>query len=310
MVTKTNVGKVGETHPHSSLRSKQRSLVKEPIMTISTRSLINTQVRKIDGLSIRYAESDAREVSAILLSPWPESLFTFEQMWSRLAEHAHLVAIDLPGFGHSERRNDLLTSSAMGEFVAHVVEEFGLKRPHAVGPDIGTSALLFTAAKHPGLLRSIVVGNGTAAVPIQIGSVLKDVVEAPSLDAFRNVDPRKSVESVLAFVERYKLPDHVREDFLSSYEGDRFVESLRFVRSYPAELPVLDKLLPAIETPVQIITGDHDPGVLPVNGEYLHKRLPHNKSDMVDAGHFAWADAADEYATLIIDWWNGGYERV
>jgi len=31
---------------------------------------------------------------------------------------------------------------------------------------------------------------------------------------------------------------------------------------------------------------------------------------MVDAGHFAWADAADEYANLIIDWWNGGYERV
>src|SRR5713226_3353628 len=224
-------------------------------MTISTHSLINTQVRKIDGLSIRYAESDARDVSAILLSPWPESLFTFEQMWSRLAEHAHLVAIDLPGFGHSERRNDLLTSSAMGEFVAHVVE-------------------------------------------------------APSLDTFRSVDPRKGVESVLAFVERYKLPDHVREDFLSSYEGDRFVESLRFVRSYSTELPVLGKLLPTIETPVQIITGDHDPGVLPVNGEYLHKWLPHCKSDKVDAGHFAWADAADEYATLIIDWWNGGYERV
>jgi len=30
-------------------------------MTISTHSLINTQVRKIDGLSIRYAESGARD---------------------------------------------------------------------------------------------------------------------------------------------------------------------------------------------------------------------------------------------------------
>jgi pimeloyl-ACP methyl ester carboxylesterase len=279
-------------------------------MNVSTRSPIKTQTRKIDGLSIRYAESEPRDVSAILLSPWPESLFTFEQMWLRLAEHAHLLAIDLPGFGHSERRKDLLRSSAMGEFVAHVVEEFGLARPHAVGPDIGTSALLFTAAKHPGLLRSIVVGNGTAAVPIQIGSVLKDVVEAPSLEPFRKLDPREGVESVLAFVERYKLPEHMREDFLSSYEGDRFVESLRFVRSYKAELPVLAKLLPTIETPVQIITGDHDPGVLPVNGDYLHERLPHSKSDKIDAGHFAWADAADQYATLIIDWWNGGYERV
>jgi pimeloyl-ACP methyl ester carboxylesterase len=279
-------------------------------MNVSTRSSIKTQARKIDGLSIRYAESEPRDVSAILLSPWPESLFTFEQMWLQLAEHAHLVAIDLPGFGHSERRNDLLTPSAMGEFIAHVVEEFGLTRPHAVGPDIGTSALLFTAAKHPDLLRSIVVGNGTTAVPLQIGSVLKDVVEAPSLEPFRKLDPRKGVESVLAFVERYKLPDHVREDFLSSYEGDRFVESLRFVRSYPTELPLLTKLLPNIQTPVQIITGDHDTGVLPVNGDYLHERLPHSKSDRVDANHFAWADAADEYAALIIDWWNGGYERV
>src|ERR1700747_1846902 len=104
-------------------------------MAILSHSPIKTQVRKIDGLSIRYAERDAREVSAILLSPGPESLFTFEQLWSRLAEHAHLVAIDLPGFGHSERRNDLLTPSAMGEFVAHVFEEFGLSRPSAVGPD-------------------------------------------------------------------------------------------------------------------------------------------------------------------------------
>ena len=278
-------------------------------MNVSTRSPIKTQARKIDGLSIRYAESKPRDVSAILLSPWPESLFTFEQMWLRLAEHAHLVAIDLPGFGHSERRNDLLTPSTMGEFIAHIVEEFGLTRPHAVGPDIGTSALLFTAARHPDLLRSIVVGNGTAAVPLQIGSVLKDVVEGP-LEPFRKLDPRKAVESVLAFVERYKLPDHVREDFLSSYEGDRFVESLRFVRSYPTELPLLTKLLPDIETPVQIITGDHDTGVLPVNGDYLHERLPHSKSDKIDAGHFPWADAADQYATLIIDWWNGGYQRV
>jgi len=273
-------------------------------------SPIKTKVKTIDGLSIRYAESDSRENSAILLSPWPESLFTFEQMWSRLAAHAQLVAIDLPGFGHSERRNELLTPSAMGEFIAHLIEDFGLKQPHAVGPDIGTSALLFTAARYPGLLKSIVVGNGTAAVPLQIGSVLKDVVEAPNVDGMRNINPRDGVNSVLAFVEHYKLPDHVREDFLSSYEGDRFVESLRFVRSYPTELPILSKLLPSIETPVQIITGDHDPGVLPVNGDFLNERLPYSKHDKVNAGHFAWADAADDYARIIIDWWEGGYQRV
>ena len=211
-------------------------------MTPSNNSCITPQVRQIDGLAIRYAESEPRDISAILLSPWPESIYTFEQMWQRLAQHAHLVAIDLPGFGHSERRNDLLTPSAMGEFVTHVIEEFGLKNLHGVGPDIGTSTLLFAEAKHPGLFRSLVVGGGTAAVPIQVGSPLKEIIAAPNLEPFRNLDPRQTVESVLAYVKRYKLPDHVREDFLTAYEGDRLVESLRILQAYKVDLPILSAL--------------------------------------------------------------------
>src|SRR5260370_40550166 len=93
-------------------------------MPASTGSPIKTQVKKIDGLSVRYAESEPRDVAAILLSPWPESLYTFEQMWPRLAEHAHLVAIDLPDFGHSEPRDELLKSSTMGGLGALAVEAF------------------------------------------------------------------------------------------------------------------------------------------------------------------------------------------
>src|SRR5438132_10494732 len=104
------------------------------------------QFRTIDGLSIRYAESEARGDHALLLSPWPESLLAFEPTWARLAEHAHLVAIDLPGFGHSQRHDALLSPRAMGAFLVRVADAFGLQKPHVVGPDIGTSASLFAAA--------------------------------------------------------------------------------------------------------------------------------------------------------------------
>ena len=128
---------------------------------------IETQFRTVDGLSIRFAESEDRVDDALLLSPWPESLFAFEPTWAPLAEHAHLVAIDLPGFGHSQRRDELLAPRAMGEFVIRVVDAFGLDKPHVVGPDIGTGASLFAAALHPGRLRSLVVGGGGAAFPLQ-----------------------------------------------------------------------------------------------------------------------------------------------
>ena len=185
------------------------------------------QFRVIDGLTVRFAQSEDRDDHALLLSPWPESLLAFEPMWARLAEHAHLVAIDLPGFGHSQRRDALLSPRAMGEFIITVADAFGLASPHIVGPDIGTAASLFAAAAHPGRLRSLVVGSGGAAVPLQLGSRLNDWVQAPDLDRFRRADPRQIVAGALSGIERYSLPDAVREDYLRGYEGDRMAESMR-----------------------------------------------------------------------------------
>ena len=91
-------------------------------MTATKNQTIQPQFRTIDGLSIRFAESEDRADHALLLNPWPESLFAFEPMWARLAEHARLVAVDLPGFGHSERRDDLLSPRAMGEFVIRLID--------------------------------------------------------------------------------------------------------------------------------------------------------------------------------------------
>jgi pimeloyl-ACP methyl ester carboxylesterase len=109
---------------------------------------------------------------ALLLSPWPESLLAFQPAWTRLAEHTHLVAIDLPGFGHSQRRDALLLPRAMGEFLIRVADTFGLENPHVIGPDVGTGASLFAAALHPDRLRSLVVGSGGTAIPLQLGGVL------------------------------------------------------------------------------------------------------------------------------------------
>jgi pimeloyl-ACP methyl ester carboxylesterase len=122
---------------------------------LRNKATIETQFRMIDGLSIRFAESESRGDDALLLCPWPEALFAFDQMWERLAGQAHLVAIDLPGFGHSERRDALLSPRTMGEFVARAADAFGLEEPHVVGPDIGTGALLFVAAQQPKRWRSL-----------------------------------------------------------------------------------------------------------------------------------------------------------
>src|ERR1700678_2229635 len=97
-------------------------------------------VREADGVKIRFAEAGHdRNETAILTSPWPESLFAFRKVWDRLAEQVHVVAIDLPGFGRSERQLDLLSPPAMGAFLVQLVREWSLGPVHFVAPDVGTS---------------------------------------------------------------------------------------------------------------------------------------------------------------------------
>ena len=177
-------------------------------------------------------------------------------MWATLAEHARLFAIDLPGFGASERRDDLLSPRAMGEFLAELIAEADLGRPHIVAPDVGTSAALFAAAAHPERFASVIVGTGGAAVPLELGEPLRSWVLDPDLDKYRRMDPRAIVNASLDTIAG-GMPDDIRADYLACYEGDRFVESMRYVRRYPEELPELAELLPA----------DHDAG-------HDHQRSP------------------------------------
>jgi pimeloyl-ACP methyl ester carboxylesterase len=152
-------------------------------------------------------------------------------------------------------------------------------------------------------VRSLVVGTGGTAVPLQLGSPLKEWVESTDLEPYRKIDGREVVKVAMSTLERYKPTDAAREDYLASYAGTRFAESIAYVQKYPAELPVLRDLLPTMQTPVQIISGKRDAVVPPANAEFLHDRIPGSKLDMLDAGHFIWEDAADQYATVVTAWW-------
>jgi pimeloyl-ACP methyl ester carboxylesterase len=259
------------------------------------------QFRTVDGVRIRYADSGGSQGPTVLLtSPWPESVYAFAPMWATLAEQARLFAIDLPGFGASERREDLLSPRAMGEFLAQLIAEADLGRPHIVGPDVGTSAALFAAAAHPERIASVIVGTGGTAVPIQLGEPLASWVLDPDLDKYRRMDARAIVGAAVDTIAG-GVPDDIRADYLDCYDGDRFAESMRYVRRYPEQLPALAELLPEIATPVTIINGRHDSVVPLANAEFLDERLPNSRLVVLDAGHFVWEEAPTEYASTILD---------
>jgi pimeloyl-ACP methyl ester carboxylesterase len=271
---------------------------------------LDPRTRSVDGLQVRVAESAPVDgPTVLLLNPWPESLYAWETLWPRLSAHAHLVAVDLPGFGRSQARDDLFAPRAMGEFLIRLIDEWELGRPHVFGPDVGTGATLFAAALSPASLTSAVIGSGAAAYPLEVTGQLKDMIEAPDLEGLRALDGRDVVANALTLLESYQPSELARQDYLDSYAGTRFAESARYVRSYPADLAALRELLPGIQTPVQIIAGRRDTLVPPANAEYLHEHLPNSRLELLDTGHFAWEDGAEQWGAIALDWIHANSRR-
>lgn len=256
----------------------------------------------IDGLSVRFAHARREGAETLLLlSPWPESLMAFLPIWDRLVAQYDVLALDLPGFGGSQGRADVIAPEAMGDFIEKAVRHFGLVRPHAVGPDVGTSALLFAAANHPQAFSTITIGSGAVSYPLNVASALADLIELP-IAALREIVAEDLIDGVLATMQKHVVPPFVRQDYIDSYQGERYAESARFVRRYPEELLLLQARLDAIQTPVLVVVGREDPFVPFANDQYLADRLPNARLEVVDAGHFVWEEASDLYADHLLDW--------
>src|SRR5262249_13168962 len=91
------------------------------------------QFDTVAAVRIRYADTGRPETPRVALtSPWPESVSAFPPMWDTLAEHFPLYAFALPGFGASDRRDDLLSPRAMGNFLLQLITEADLGTPHVV----------------------------------------------------------------------------------------------------------------------------------------------------------------------------------
>ena len=274
-------------------------------------SEIQMQTRKADGVEIRYAEWNAEaEPPLLLLSPWPESIYAWEQLVPRFAEAGHVIAIDLPGFGHSEARDDLASPQAVGRFLVKLIDEWELGAPHVFGPDVGCPAALFAAAESPSSLTSAVIGNGATEFPVVVEGTLKDLIDNPDFESLLALDGAEVVKQSQGMHEDFQVSDAALDDYTSAYAGSRFGESARFVRNYPTDLPLLADLLPQIQTPILILASDHDPLVPVSNAEFLAKRLPRSEFTPLDAGHFAWEDKADAYGDAALAWLDGGFERV
>ena len=124
--------------------------------------------------------------TVLLLNPWPESLFAWETIWTRLAETARLVAIDLPGFGQSEAQG--LTCSPRGPWACSCCASStngDWAAPIWSGP---TSEPVRCCSRHPRTSTDSPAPSSAAAARRsrwKLRAPSRSIIEAPDLTGFQ-----------------------------------------------------------------------------------------------------------------------------
>jgi pimeloyl-ACP methyl ester carboxylesterase len=115
----------------------------------------------LDGLSLSYLEqgrADQGRPTVVLLHGLMGCADTFQPLMRQLEPGLHVIALDLPGAGQSERHERIDASLlSTAELVARFIEELGLERPILLGHSHGGAVAMSVAARFRDLLHSTVL---------------------------------------------------------------------------------------------------------------------------------------------------------
>ncbi len=190
----------------------------------------------------------------------------------QLAKHYRVIAIDRPGFGHTERpRHWVWTAAAQARLVGHVLAALNVERPVVVGHSWGTLVALGLAI-HEGLdLRGLVLLSGYYYPGRRADVALISALAVPGLgDAARALTPGAVGRALAPQVFRHVFkPQAVPARFTARFPrralalGHASAGERRGHRQHERRRRPVQPRYAALRLPVAILSGDADAVVEP-----------------------------------------------
>lgn len=262
---------------------------------------------EVDGLKVFVREAgDGDRPTIVLLPGYPSSTRAYVRLIDRLASAWHVVAVDYPGFGSSDPLPGEPTFDRLAAVTGQVIDLLGIADYAVYMFDFGSPVGFRVALEHDRRVRAVITQNGNAYVeglgPDMQGlngwwqdrTQDQDAVDrVVSLDGTRHqwlagakdpehVDP----EQALADQRVLDLPG--RADYMKSLLWDYQTN----IGRYPSWQAWLRERQPV----VLAVWGRHDTFFVPAGAEAYRRDVPSAEVVLLDTGHFALEEAADEIA--------------
>lgn len=277
-------------------------------------SKISYRFANVDGLNVFYREAGAVGApKLLLLHGFPSSSHMFRDLIPLLADHFHIVAPDLPGFGRTDMpsRNDFnYTFDNMANVIDRFTDVVGFDRYAMYVFDYGAPTGFRLAVKRPERISAIISQNGNAYEeglsegwnPIQ--AYWRD----PSEENRASLRPLLAPETTLwqythgvsdataVSPDGYTLDDF----YLARPDADEIqLDIFGDYKSNVALYPTFQAYFRTHKPPFLAVWGKNDPFFLPAGATAFKRDIPDADIRFFDTGHFALETHAEEIATAI-----------
>ncbi|WHT15707.1 alpha/beta hydrolase [Crossiella sp. CA-258035] len=284
-------------------------------MTALTLPRITHRHVEVDGLRIFYREAGPAEApTLLLLHGFPTASHQFRRLFEALGSDYHLVAPDLPGFGHSDTPDPAefaYTFDRLAEVITGFVDALDLRRYALYLFDYGAPVGFRLAEARPERVAGLVVQNGNAyhegisalfqqvidLRPEQPGAeeLLLREVSSGSLDLqyLTGVRDRSLVDPDSPALDQrlLDLPRHQRVQVQLMFDYHRNLE----------RYPDWQHWLRTHTPPTLIAWGRNDPFFTESGAHAYLRDLPGAELHLFDTGHFALEERLQEIAALIAE---------
>lgn len=215
-------------------------------------------------------------VSVVFAHGWARTHHDFIQVAESLESVVHSVLVDLPGFGATPRPDQAWGSSEYADHCVEFIRQQGLSNVIWVGHSFGARVGMQIAARHPQVLRGLVLVAG-AGIPTP-KSALSNWRRRTRQLRFKLARRRARDDAEIDALEKaYGSADYIHSKEIGL--RDVFVKVIAEDQSNDAQ---------RITTPTTLIYGERDTETPVTLGQRLHQLIP--KSTFIRCPEFGHID--------------------
>ncbi|MEQ6375615.1 alpha/beta hydrolase [Bacillaceae bacterium S4-13-56] len=265
--------------------------------------VLNQQYIDVCNVKIYCEYSINEKPPLFLIHGLASSVYTFNLLIPLLKERFTIIAIDLPGFGRSEKSSSFVYSfKNFAKIVLGCIDYFRLKDVSIVGHSMGGQIALNAAKMSPEKIKNLVLLSSSGYLK-RANTILRWCTYLPFFNYFvkrkvKSKDVREYLQNV--FYKQSFITENYIEEYGKPLKEDGFYVSLtRLLRHREGDLSREE--LKTISLPTLLLWGEEDQ-VTPVKiGYQLVKDLPNAKLVTFEkTGHLITEERSNEVYKQIL----------